>query len=65
MEIIPVSWDPTPLFDGTVDAYWCYATNQPGIARLEGYEIAVLDVSEWGNRAYGNFCIAKEETLQN
>jgi ABC-type nitrate/sulfonate/bicarbonate transport system substrate-binding protein len=64
-EIVPVSWDPTPLFDGTVDAYWCYATNQPGTARLKGYEIAVLDVSEWGNRAYGNFCIAKEETLRN
>lgn len=65
MEIVEVGWDPTPLFDGTVDGYWCYATNQPGIARLDGYEVVVLDASEWGARAYGNFCIARQDTLDN
>ncbi|MHA2232908.1 MAG: ABC transporter substrate-binding protein [Candidatus Hodarchaeales archaeon] len=65
VEIVEVSWDPTPLFDGTVDGYWCYATNQPGIARLEGYEIAVLDASEWGDVGYGNFCLATQDTLDN
>ena len=65
VEIVEVSWDPTPLFDGTVDGYWCYATNQPGIARLDGYEIAVLDASEWGDVGYGNFCLATQETLDD
>jgi ABC-type nitrate/sulfonate/bicarbonate transport system substrate-binding protein len=65
MEIVEVGWDPTPLFDGTVDGYWCYSTNQPGIARLEGYEIVVLDSFEWGARAYGNFCMATQDTLDN
>jgi ABC-type nitrate/sulfonate/bicarbonate transport system substrate-binding protein len=65
VEIVEVSWDPTPLFDGTVDGYWCYATNQPGIARLDGYDIAVLDASEWGDVGYGNFCLATEDTLND
>ena len=63
LEIVTVSWDPAPLLDGTVDGYWCYATNQPGIVRLMGYEVGVLDPWEFGFRSYGNFAIVHEDYL--
>jgi ABC-type nitrate/sulfonate/bicarbonate transport system substrate-binding protein len=65
LEIVTVSWDPAPLLDGTVDGYWCYATNQPGIVRLMGYDVDVLDPWEWGFRGYGNFAIVHEDYLND
>jgi ABC-type nitrate/sulfonate/bicarbonate transport system substrate-binding protein len=65
MEIVTVSWDPSPLLDGTVDGYWCYATNQPGIVRLQGYEVGVLDPWDWGFRSYGNFAIVHNDFLDS
>jgi ABC-type nitrate/sulfonate/bicarbonate transport system substrate-binding protein len=64
MEIVSVSWDPSPLLDGTVDGYWCYATNQPGIVRLQGYEVGVMDAWEWGFHSYGNFAIVHNDYLK-
>ncbi len=64
MEIVTVGWDPSPLVDGTVDGYWCYATNQPGILRLQGYEVGVLDAWTWGYRSYGNFAIVHNDYLK-
>ena len=64
IEIVTVSWDPSPLLDGTVDGYWCYATNQPGIVRLEGYEVGVLDPWDFGFRSYGNFGIVHGDYLE-
>ena len=63
MEIVSVGWDPSVLADGTVDGYWCYATNQPGILRLQGYDVGVLDPWEWGYRTYGNFGVVHEDYL--
>jgi ABC-type nitrate/sulfonate/bicarbonate transport system substrate-binding protein len=65
MEIVSVSWDPSVLVDGTVDGYWCYATNQPGILRLQGYDVGVLDPWDWGLRSYGNFAIAHEDYFES
>ncbi len=64
MEIVTVSYDPSPLVDGTVDGYWCYATNQPGIVRLQGYEVGVLDPWDFGFRSYGNFAIVHSDYLE-
>jgi ABC-type nitrate/sulfonate/bicarbonate transport system substrate-binding protein len=64
MEIVNVSYDPSPLLDGTVDGYWCYATNQPGIVRLQGYEVGVLDPWDFGFRSYGNFGIVHSDYLE-
>lgn len=63
MEIVSVGWDPSVLADGTVDGYWCYATNQPGILRLQGHDVGVLDPWEWGYRTYGNFGVVHEDYL--
>jgi len=65
MEIVSVSWDPSVLADGTVDGYWCYATNQPGILRLQGFDVGVLDPWDWGLRTYGNFAIVHEDFLED
>lgn len=65
MEIVTVSWDPAPLLDGTVDGYWCYATNQPGIVRMKGYEVGVLDPWDWGFHSYGNFAFVHNDYLKS
>lgn len=63
-EIVNVGFDPTPLLDGTIDAYWCFLTNQPGMLRLMGYGIGVIDSYEWGYRVPGNFYAAKPEYIE-
>lgn len=65
MEIITVSYDPSPLLDGTVDGYWCYATNQPGIVRLQGYEVGILDPWDFGYHSYGNFAMVHNDYLES
>ncbi len=64
MQIVPVSFDPAPLIDGTIDGYWCFATNQPGILRAQGYEVGVLDASQWGYTMYGGFLTCHQDYLK-
>ena len=65
MEIVSVCWDPSVLADGTVDGYWCYASSQPGILRLQGYDVGVLDAWDLGLRSYGDFAIVHEDFLES
>ncbi len=64
MQIVPVSFDPAPLIDGTIDGYWCFATNQPGILRAQGYEVGVLDAAQWGYTMYGGFLTCHQDYLK-
>lgn len=64
MEVVQVGFDPSPLIDGTVDGYWCFATNQPGVLRAQGYEVGVLDAYEWGYKVPGNFMLTHQDYLK-
>ncbi len=61
MEIVTVGFDPTPLIDGTVDAYWGFSTNQKVILEKMGYEVGFLDAYEWGYKVPGNFVICHQD----
>jgi ABC-type nitrate/sulfonate/bicarbonate transport system substrate-binding protein len=62
-QIVSTGFDLSPLLDGTVQAIWCFLTNQPGMIRGMGYELGTIDSYEWGYRVPGNFYIAKPAFL--
>ncbi len=64
-EVVNVGFDPSPLFDGTVDAYWCFLTNQPGLVRAAGYEVGTIDSYDWGYRVPGNFYAVQPAYLED
>ncbi|MBN1267700.1 MAG: ABC transporter substrate-binding protein [Anaerolineales bacterium] len=64
-EVVNVGYDPSPLFDGTIDAYWCFLTNQPGLIRAQGYDVGVIDSYDWGYRVPGNFYAVKPDYLED
>lgn len=65
MEIVNVSFDPTPLMDGTVVGYWCFATSQPQMLENLGYEVGILDAYEWGYKVPGDFLVAHKDTFNS
>lgn len=62
-EVVNISFDPTPLLDGTVDGYWCFATTQPLVLTKMGYEVGVLDAYEWGYKVPGSFITCRREAI--
>ena len=63
MTIVNVSYDPSPLADGTVDGYWCFATSQPQILEAQGYEVGVLDAYQAGYTTAGGFLTCHQDFL--
>lgn len=63
-QIVSTGFDLSPLLDGTVQAIWCFLTNQPGMVRGKGYEIGTIDSYEWGYKVPGNFYITKPAALE-
>ncbi len=64
-EIVSTGYDLAPLLDGTVEAIWCFLTNQPGMVRGMGYDLGVIDSYEWGYKVPGNFYITKPTYLED
>jgi NitT/TauT family transport system substrate-binding protein len=62
-QIVSTGFDLSPLLDGTVQAIWCFLTNQPGTVRDRGYKIGTIDSYEWGYKVPGNFYLAKSSYL--
>ncbi len=65
MQIVNVSFDPAPLKDGTIDGYWCFATNQPYVLQAQGYEVGILDAYTAGYIPYGGFLTTHQDYLKN
>lgn len=65
MTIVNVSYDPTPLTDGTVVGYWCFATSQPNPLIRQGYKIGILDAYQWGYKVPGDFLLTRKDTITN
>lgn len=64
-QIVSTGFDLSPLLDGTVQAIWCFLTNQPGMVRGLGYEIGTIDSYEWGYKVPGNFYVAKPAFIED
>lgn len=61
---IPVGFDLTPLLIGTVDVFPVFITQEPIIARLQGYEVNVIDPYDYGISTGGNVWFTSEAKLK-
>ena len=58
---VSVGWEPQVVFTGQVDALYSYVYSQPVQARMEGKEINVMSMADWGVDTYGSNIIVNEE----
>jgi ABC-type nitrate/sulfonate/bicarbonate transport systems, periplasmic components len=61
---IPVQFNLSMLFNGTVEVFPAFITNQPIIARDSGFEVNIIDPDQYGISPGGNVFFTTEETLR-
>jgi ABC-type nitrate/sulfonate/bicarbonate transport system substrate-binding protein len=61
---IPVQFNPAVLFNGTVEVFPSFITNQPIQARDSGFEVTVIDPDQYGITPGGNVFFTSETTLR-
>jgi ABC-type nitrate/sulfonate/bicarbonate transport system substrate-binding protein len=65
---VPVGFDPSPLLEGQVDAYYAYLTSQPLIFESqglhEGEDFVVVSFQDLGWYQYGMLAITKRSYLE-
>lgn len=61
---IPVQFNLSVLFNGTVEVFPAFITNQPITARDSGFEVNIIDPDQYGISPGGNVFFTSEETLQ-
>ena len=60
---VPVGYDPTPLAEGAVDAYYCYVTSQPLTFDQQGIPYALVTFEELGWPQYGALVCVRRDYL--
>jgi NitT/TauT family transport system substrate-binding protein len=61
---IPVQFNLVVLFNRTVEVFPAFISNQPIIARDNGFEVNVIDPDQYGITPGGNVFFTSEETLR-
>jgi ABC-type nitrate/sulfonate/bicarbonate transport system substrate-binding protein len=61
---IPVQFNLAVLFNGTVEVFPAFISNQPIIAQDNGFEVNVIDPDQYGITPGGNVFFTSEETLR-
>lgn len=64
IEEIPIGADMGFLFNGTIDVFPGFITNQPLIAEEKGFPVVVIDPYDYGVRPGGNVYFTSENTLK-
>lgn len=64
IEEVPIAFDLTVLFNGSVDVVPGFVTNQPFVAEERGYPVNIVDPYDYGIRPGGNVYFTSEETLR-
>jgi NitT/TauT family transport system substrate-binding protein len=59
---IPVQFNLAVLFNGTVDVFPAFITNQPIIAKDSGFEVNIIDPDQYGISPGGNVFFTSEDT---
>lgn len=66
---VPVGFDPSPLLDGQVDAYYAYLTSQPLIFESQGLQLGtdfvVVSFQDLGWYQYGMLAITQRSYLED
>jgi ABC-type nitrate/sulfonate/bicarbonate transport system substrate-binding protein len=60
---IPVQFNLAVLFNGTVEVFPGFITNQPIIAKESGFDVNVIDPADYGITPGGNVFFTSEKTL--
>jgi ABC-type nitrate/sulfonate/bicarbonate transport system substrate-binding protein len=64
--VVPVGYDATPLFQGQVDAYYCYVTSQPIPYELKQTPFVTATVEQLGFKEYaGLICTTRSYLRSN
>jgi ABC-type nitrate/sulfonate/bicarbonate transport system substrate-binding protein len=59
-KVVPVGYDATPLFEGQVDAYYCYVTSQPIPYQLKHIPFVTATMDDLGFKEYaGLLCTTR------
>ena len=61
---IPVQFNLAVLFNGTVEVFPAFITNQPIIAKDSGFEVNIIDPDKYGISPGGNVFFTSEDTLR-
>jgi ABC-type nitrate/sulfonate/bicarbonate transport system substrate-binding protein len=62
---VPVSFDPTPLTQGTVDGWFSFITNEPIELKLKGFATHTFLLADYHYPEVANGYIVTKESLQN
>jgi ABC-type nitrate/sulfonate/bicarbonate transport system substrate-binding protein len=64
-EDVRVGYDAAPLFDGQIDAYYAYVTNQPVSYDLAGQPSNTVTFADLGFESYGGLIVTTREYLES
>jgi ABC-type nitrate/sulfonate/bicarbonate transport system substrate-binding protein len=62
---VPVSFDPTPLTQGTVDGWFSFITNEPIELGLKGFKTATFLLADFNYPEVGNAYIVTTDSIKN
>jgi hypothetical protein len=62
---VPVSFDPTPLTQGTVDGWFSFITNEPIELQLKGFNTTTFLLADFNYPEVGNAYITTTDSLKN
>lgn len=65
VNIVPYSYDPTPLIKGEIDASLDFTTNVPYSIKLQGVEATSFLLYDFGYTTYNDTVVVTEDTLAN
>jgi len=60
---VRVGYDAAPLFEGQIDAYYAYVTNQPIPYRLDGVDVNTVTFADLGFESYAGLIVTTREYL--
>jgi len=61
---VPVKYDMSPLFSGTVDVWPGYVINEPVVAEEKGYEVNIIWPSDYGVNMYADTLFTTERMIR-
>jgi len=62
---VPVSFDPTPLTQGTVDAWFSFITNEPIALKQKNFDTVTFLLADFNYPEVGNAYIVRTDSLQS
>ncbi|GAA2071165.1 ABC transporter substrate-binding protein [Microbacterium hatanonis] len=65
VEIVPVSYDPSPLIFGEIDGYMSFLTNESILVRAEGHDAVDMPFADNGLPFVADAIIATDEMIAN